>query len=166
MVYWWVGNWAKNWYRESQIFEVRQAHPRTIFVKVTPPPGLAIWAMTFVNSCKFWHIQCMYPYPSQLNYPTYWFRQSSKCTGAYLYISVWIICILLLSFSLICPISTSTQQINKDKGQAKGAEVKRGHMKAKGCHVNHVSKSILKYLGVLEHSVLLDDTHINVLELD
>ena len=22
MVYWWVGNWAKNWYRESQIFKV------------------------------------------------------------------------------------------------------------------------------------------------
>ena len=36
MVYWWVGNWAKNWYRESQIFEVRQAHPWTILVKITP----------------------------------------------------------------------------------------------------------------------------------
>ena len=30
MVYRWMGNWAKNWYRESQIFEVRQAHPRMI----------------------------------------------------------------------------------------------------------------------------------------
>ena len=38
MVYWWVGNLAKNWYRDSQIFEVRQAHPRTILVK-EPPPG-------------------------------------------------------------------------------------------------------------------------------
>ena len=36
MVYWWVWNQAKPWYRESQIFEVRQAHPRTILVKVTP----------------------------------------------------------------------------------------------------------------------------------
>ena len=33
-----MGNWAKNWYRESLIFEVWQAHPRTILVKVTPPP--------------------------------------------------------------------------------------------------------------------------------
>ena len=40
MVYWWVGNLAKNWYRDSQIFEVRQAHPRTILVKEPPPPGL------------------------------------------------------------------------------------------------------------------------------
>ena len=38
MVYWWVGNLAKNWYRDSQIFEVRQAHPRTILVK-EPPRG-------------------------------------------------------------------------------------------------------------------------------
>ena len=37
MVYWWVGNLAKNWYRDSQIFEVRQAHPRTILVKEPPP---------------------------------------------------------------------------------------------------------------------------------
>ena len=36
MVYWWVGNLAKNWYRDSQIFEV--AHPRTILVKEPPPP--------------------------------------------------------------------------------------------------------------------------------
>ena len=33
-----MGNLAKNWYRDSQIFEVRQAHPRTILVK-DPPPG-------------------------------------------------------------------------------------------------------------------------------
>ena len=39
MVYWWVENLAKNWYRDSQIFEVRQAHPRTILVKEPPPPG-------------------------------------------------------------------------------------------------------------------------------
>ena len=39
MVYWWVGNLSKNWYRDSQIFEVRQAHPRTILVKEPPPPG-------------------------------------------------------------------------------------------------------------------------------
>ena len=32
MVYQWVGNW----YRESQIFEVPQAHPRTILVIITP----------------------------------------------------------------------------------------------------------------------------------
>ena len=37
MVYWWVGNLAKNWYRDSQIFAVRQAHPRTILVKEPPP---------------------------------------------------------------------------------------------------------------------------------
>ena len=37
MVYWWMGNLAKNWYRDSQIFEVRQAHPRTILVKEPPP---------------------------------------------------------------------------------------------------------------------------------
>ena len=30
------GKLDKNWYRESQIFEVRQAHPRTILVRVTP----------------------------------------------------------------------------------------------------------------------------------
>ena len=36
MVYWWVGNLAKNWYRDGQIFEVRQAHPRTILVKEPP----------------------------------------------------------------------------------------------------------------------------------
>ena len=30
----------KNWYRESQIFVVRQAHPRMILVKVTPGPKL------------------------------------------------------------------------------------------------------------------------------
>ena len=42
MVYWWVGNLAKNWYRDSQIFEVRQAHPRTILVK-EPPPPVKIW---------------------------------------------------------------------------------------------------------------------------
>ena len=29
----------KNWYRESQIFAVQQAHPRTILA-VIPPPGL------------------------------------------------------------------------------------------------------------------------------
>ena len=40
MVYWWVGNLAKIWYRDSQIFEVRQAHPRTILVKEPPPPGI------------------------------------------------------------------------------------------------------------------------------
>ena len=40
-VYSWVGKWAKNWYRESQIFKVRQAHPRPgstyDLAKVTPP---------------------------------------------------------------------------------------------------------------------------------
>ena len=36
MVYWWVGNLAKNCYRESQIFELWQARPRTILVKVAP----------------------------------------------------------------------------------------------------------------------------------
>ena len=36
MVYWWVGNLTKNWYRDSQIFEVRQAHPRTTLVKEPP----------------------------------------------------------------------------------------------------------------------------------
>ena len=41
MVYWWVGNLAKNWYRDSQIFEVRQAHPRTILVKEPPRATIA-----------------------------------------------------------------------------------------------------------------------------
>ena len=31
------GRLGKNWYTESQIFEVRQAQPRTILVKVSPP---------------------------------------------------------------------------------------------------------------------------------
>ena len=48
-VYWWVGNWAKNWYRESQIFKVRQVHPRTILVKVTPPPHPCIPTCTFFS---------------------------------------------------------------------------------------------------------------------
>ena len=39
MIYSRVGNLAKNWDRDSKIFEVWQAHPRTILVKVTPPPG-------------------------------------------------------------------------------------------------------------------------------
>ena len=34
--YWWVGNWTKNWYRESQSFKVLQAHSRTILVRVSP----------------------------------------------------------------------------------------------------------------------------------
>ena len=42
MVYWWVGNLAKYWYRDSQIFKVRQAHPRTILVKGPPPPGFKL----------------------------------------------------------------------------------------------------------------------------
>ena len=48
MVYWWVGNLAKNWYRDSQIFEVRQAkenHFQKVrvlgFVVVYHPCGLA-----------------------------------------------------------------------------------------------------------------------------
>ena len=41
MVYWWVENLAKNWYRDSQIFEVRQVHPRTILVK-EPPRDLQV----------------------------------------------------------------------------------------------------------------------------
>ena len=40
MVHWWVGNW----YRESQIFEVWQAHPRTISVSV-PPPMHRAWTV-------------------------------------------------------------------------------------------------------------------------
>ena len=51
MVYWWVGNLAKNWYRDSQIFEVRQAHPRTILVKEPPPPPRgAAWAKFVIFS--------------------------------------------------------------------------------------------------------------------
>ena len=42
MVYWWVGNLARNWYRESQIFNARYAHPRMILGRVPPmgPKGL------------------------------------------------------------------------------------------------------------------------------
>ena len=36
MVYWWAGNCARTWYRESQIFEVQQAHSRTFLAKVPP----------------------------------------------------------------------------------------------------------------------------------
>ena len=32
------GKFGKNWCRDSQIFEVRQAHPHTILVKEPPPP--------------------------------------------------------------------------------------------------------------------------------
>ena len=55
MVYWWVGNLAKNWYRDSQIFEVRQAHPRTILVKEPPPPpGDSIPALVgFLRALRF-----------------------------------------------------------------------------------------------------------------
>ena len=55
MVYWWVGNQAKTWYRESQVFEVRQAHPRTILVKVTPPFSnlkLKFWSLIY-DECKY-----------------------------------------------------------------------------------------------------------------
>ena len=48
MVYWWVGNLANNWCRDSQIFEVRQAHPRTILVK--DPPRLAVFLCTLLLS--------------------------------------------------------------------------------------------------------------------
>ena len=41
---------AKNWYRERQIFEVRQAHPRMILVKLPPPPGLLCIFQTYVYS--------------------------------------------------------------------------------------------------------------------
>ena len=34
LVYSWVINWSENRYKKSQIFEVRQAHPRTIMAKV------------------------------------------------------------------------------------------------------------------------------------
>ena len=34
------GIWQQKWYRESQIFEVRQAHSRTILVKATPSPDI------------------------------------------------------------------------------------------------------------------------------
>ena len=38
-----MGNYcAKYWYRESQIFKVRQAHLRTNWVKVSIPPPLPI----------------------------------------------------------------------------------------------------------------------------
>ena len=64
MVYWWVGNWGKNWYRESQIFEVRQAHPYTILVKVAPRVGIS--AIFFFFFCMLWKVmkfslQCICP---------------------------------------------------------------------------------------------------------
>ena len=40
MVYWWVGNLAKNWYRDSQIFEVRHIHVR--FWWKNPPPRFGL----------------------------------------------------------------------------------------------------------------------------
>ena len=51
MVYWWVGNLAKKWYRDNQIFEVRQAHPRTILVKEPPPRIVTLFHH------RLWHRQ-------------------------------------------------------------------------------------------------------------
>ena len=55
MVYWWVGNLAKNWYRDSQIFEVRKAHPRTIVVK-EPPPGRCLSLL--LPALFLLHVKC------------------------------------------------------------------------------------------------------------
>ena len=52
MVYWWVGNWTKNWYRESQIFKVWQAYPGMILLRVhmhdlifSKYTGLVFWGV-------------------------------------------------------------------------------------------------------------------------
>ena len=62
MVYPWVWNLAKNWYRDSQIFEVRQAHPHTILVKVTPPPSYALYSpyCGHTGGVSHWHGIRMY----------------------------------------------------------------------------------------------------------
>ena len=49
MVYWWVGNKAKNWYRESQIFEVWQGHARTILGESNPLRGLHLWTWIWLR---------------------------------------------------------------------------------------------------------------------
>ena len=64
MVYWWVGNLAKNWYRDSQIFEVRQAHPRTILVKETPPGQNGTISNTRRN-----YLCGAYEFPGELKHP-------------------------------------------------------------------------------------------------
>ena len=51
MVYWWVGNWAKNWYRESQIFKVRQGTSTYSFGESNPPGG------NRSNQCTIWQAQ-------------------------------------------------------------------------------------------------------------
>ena len=66
MVYWWVGNLAKNWYRDSQIFEVRQAHPRTILVKEPPPPGFSSTTKAAMHEIHGWQ------WLSPTNTKTYW----------------------------------------------------------------------------------------------
>ena len=53
-----MGNWAKNCYRESQTFEVWQAHSHTNLVKVTPPSlrhvGGCLYAPSEVE--LFWNL--------------------------------------------------------------------------------------------------------------
>ena len=67
MVYWWVGNLTKYWYRESQIFKVRQAHPGTILVKVTPPPGLT-HLITQLLICSLCLLICDYSQKLKFNF--------------------------------------------------------------------------------------------------
>ena len=63
MVYWWVGNLAKNWYRDSQIFEVRQAHPRTILVKEPPRrTGLCCIHESIIHITCMWLVHVLIVY--------------------------------------------------------------------------------------------------------
>ena len=52
MVYWWWEIWQKNWYRDSQIFEIRQAQPRTILV--TPPMLMCWFQLRCYRQGDFW----------------------------------------------------------------------------------------------------------------
>ena len=64
MVYWWVDNCAKNWYRESQIFKVQQAHPYTILAKVSPARGVTgkfFWGAKSFFLIFFPGVKCFSP---------------------------------------------------------------------------------------------------------
>ena len=49
------GKLDKNWYKESQIFEVWQAHPHTILVKVTPRANFTRAEVLGSLTISIWH---------------------------------------------------------------------------------------------------------------
>ena len=57
MVYWWVGNWGKKWYAESQIFKVGQPHPHAILAKVTPQSTTETSCLSLISNVT-WLVVC------------------------------------------------------------------------------------------------------------